>query len=142
MEILYEVIVLKIDLEIYMIFLRFIFNLLDLLVIEYQRLILQKDLVEVFILIVFIICNILKGLNKVFYRLDRLNISFLKLVFRFSIVFDMLYFVMYYYRMYRFRKSLKIIVLVKLKLVQLYFMYNIVNRKKYNECLCDLFLFR
>lgn len=141
-EIFYEAAVSKADSGTSMIYLRSIPNILDSAITEYQRLTLQKDLAEVLILIAFTTCKISKCSNKVFYRLDRLNISFLKLAFRFSTVSDMLHLAMYYFRTYRFRKSLKITALVKSKLAQPYLMYNTVNRKKYNECLGDLSLSR
>lgn len=66
----------------------------------------------------------------------------LKLVGRLGVVFDYLYFVLYYYRIGRFKKVFWVIVLVIFKFVQFNFLYIIVDNEQYNEFVVGWFLFR
>lgn len=47
----------------------------------------------------------------------------LKLVIKWGFFFDILYFVMYYYKIYRYREVLFFLEIVKIKLDLLYFLY-------------------
>lgn len=80
---------------------------------------LQKYIVFVLQKIVFILLIYFDSIffNKEMYVVEKLLGCLLKLVVQFGFVFDILYIVLFYYKLCRYRNVLYVLELVKVKLV-------------------------
>lgn len=77
-----------------------------------------------------------KGFNKFMYIVDKLVCYLLKCVVMCGFFFGMLYVVMYFYRICRYRKVVFVLEMVKVKLVQLWLIYKRnVDQERYNYVL-------
>lgn len=100
---------------------------------------------EIFIEVGFFCLNsLLSCRNWNVYRLNKLIENLLKVVGKFGDVFNLMYFVMYYYRICRYREVFYIIIMVKLRLNWFYLLYksNMVDVESYNKYVIGFFLFR
>ncbi|XP_061190080.1 uncharacterized protein LOC133197919 [Saccostrea echinata] len=74
--------------------------------------------------------------NKLKYRADKKSCHILKLAAKFGCISDMLYIAMYYYKTLRYKETLFIIEVIKVKLAQPYVMHNYnVDEEMYAEAL-------
>lgn len=65
--------------------------------------------------------------NKIWYGLEKMIIYMLRLLVNISIMIYVFYLVIYYYRIGRYIEVLKLVVVCKLKFLQLYVMLNVIE---------------
>ncbi|XP_052691023.1 uncharacterized protein LOC128168902 [Crassostrea angulata] len=102
---------------------------------QYQVVSLQKHTATTLQCTAFILHNISNtGVNKQMYIADKISCHMLKLAAKFGYVSDMLYIAIYYYKTFRYREALSVLEMTKVKLTQLYIMYEeCVDRERYTE---------